>query len=184
MLTLILFDHSRNDVNPIVLAETDSEADYRECVDVQSHVPVCHQRHAEGIRHQNDANKQYAGRERAKTDSAENQLRQQHQSQGELVRAGNNFIGRGKHAGIAAGKFELSTFDRVDGDKLRRPVNDFPQSVALVIVEKKSHTAVLEVVVDPSIKIARLATVLGDHQDSADLVAGARQQAPARIIVV
>ena len=125
-----------------------------------------------------------AGGEGAEADGAKNQLCKQHQSQGELVRAGNDFIGRGKHAGIAAGELELSGFHRVAVDKLRRSINDFTQRVALMIVEKKGHAAVLEIVIDPSIKIAGLAAMLGDHQDSADLVVGARQKAPTRIIVV
>ena len=63
-------------------------------------------------------------------------------------------------------------------------LDDRAQSVAFVIVEKKGHPSMLKIVIDPAVEISRLAAMFRHHDDAADLFAGARQQAPARIVIM
>ena len=103
ILTVVLFNNARNDIDSIVFTETDSQTDHRQGVDVQPHVPVGHQRHAKSIRQQDDADEEKSGDYRAKSDGAKNQLGQEHQTESELIRAGDDFVGCRQHSRITAG---------------------------------------------------------------------------------
>ena len=107
----------------------------------------------------------------AKTDGAKDQLREQHQAQSELVRAGDDFVGRREHAGVTAGQLELGSCQRICFDELDGAVDDIAQRVALVIVKKKSQPAMLKIIIDPAVEIAGLATMFGDHENAAHLIA-------------